>query len=383
MKALFQRQIIVYLAVAVLIAGSVFEGTTSRAKGDSVFSLSAGAAKEISSEDIPAEYASMVLSAGSSDIIEASCLYSETDLNKAREQVEEEIQAERNARYTLAMARTSDYVNVRTNPGVDADRVGVLYKDCGGTVLERGDNWTKIESGSVIGWISNDYLYLDEDAEAYAESVCKKYANVDTQALRVRKNPDAEAEILGLLELGTDLEMVSNAEAPDGWVAVTYQGKPGYVSADYVTVSLSVNEGETLEEIEERERLAALEKAKLVTSYSSVSANVDDATLLAAIIQCEAGNQSYEGKLAVGAVVCNRVRSGSFPGNIHDVVYQKGQFGPASNGMLAKALSGNISDSCRQAANEALSGATNVGNALHFRRAGGRDGVIIGDHVFY
>jgi hypothetical protein len=201
--------------------------------------------------------------------------------------------------------------------------------------------------------------------------------------LRVRKEPGEDTEILGLLELGTDLEVAGGEEETEGWIPVIYQGKHGYVSADYVTISLSINEGETLEEIEERERLAALEKAKLVTSYSSVSANVDDTTLLAAIIQCEAGNQSYEGKLAVGAVVCNRVRSGSYPNNIHDVVYQKSQFGPATNGMLDKALSGNISDSCRQAAAEALGGATNVGNALHFRRAGGRDGVIIGDHVFY
>jgi len=120
-----------------------------------------------------------------------------------------------------------------------------------------------------------------------------------------------------------------------------------------------------------------------VTKYNTVQANVDDVTLLAAIIHCEAGNQCYEGKLAVGAVVCNRVRSGSYPNNIHDVVYQRGQFGPASSGSLAKALQNGVSDSCRQAAAEALGGATNVGGACHFRRAGGREGVIIGDHVFY
>ena len=110
---------------------------------------------------------------------------------------------------------------------------------------------------------------------------------------------------------------------------------------------------------------------------------MDDITLLAALIQCEAGNQSYEGKLAVGAVVCNRVRSAAYPNTIREVIYAKGQFGPASSGSLAKALEKGVSDSCRQAAAEALSGATNVGNAMHFRRAGGRDGVIIGDHVFY
>ncbi|MBR3039724.1 MAG: cell wall hydrolase, partial [Lachnospiraceae bacterium] len=296
---------------------------------------------------------------------------------------EAEMQAEREARFTLAMAKTSDYVNVRSEASIEAQRVGVLYKDCGGTIVERGEGWTKIQSGSVLGWVSNDFLYLDEEAEAYAEQVCKTYANVDTQALRVRTSPSEDAGIIGLLEVGTDLECVKTDLETPGWVMVLYQGKTGYVSADYVSLSLSINEGETLEEIEERERLAALEKAKLVTTYKSVPADVDDITLLAALIQCEAGNQSYEGKLAVGAVVCNRVRSAAYPNTIREVIYAKGQFGPASSGSLAKALEKGVSDSCRQAAAEALSGATNVGNAMHFRRAGGRDGVIIGDHVFY
>ena len=91
---------------------------------------------------------------------------------------------------------------------------------------------------------------------------------MDTQALRVRTSPSEDAGIIGLLEVGTDLECVKTDLETPGWVMVLYQGKTGYVSADYVSLSLSINEGETLEEIEERERLAALEKAKLVTTYS-------------------------------------------------------------------------------------------------------------------
>ena len=49
---------------------------------------------------------------------------------------------------------------------------------------------------------------------------------------------------------------------------------------------------------------------------AAVEATVDDVTLLAAIIQCEAGNEVYEGQLAVGAVVMNRVRSGGYPGTV-------------------------------------------------------------------
>jgi spore germination cell wall hydrolase CwlJ-like protein len=60
--------------------------------------------------------------------------------------------------------------------------------------------------------------------------------------------------------------------------------------------------------------------------------------LMSAIIFCEAGSESYAGKVAVGIVVMNRVRSGKFPDTIKGVIYQKNQFSPVRNGMLKKAL---------------------------------------------
>lgn len=61
--------------------------------------------------------------------------------------------------------------------------------------------------------------------------------------------------------------------------------------------------------------------------------------LMASIINCEAGGESYQGKLAVGIVVMNRVSSKSFPNSIKKVIYQKGQFSPVRNGSLKKRLS--------------------------------------------
>ena len=113
-------------------------------------------------------------------------------------------------------------------------------------------------------------------------------------------------------------------------------------------------------------------------------AGTSDAILLAALIQCEAGSEIYEGQLAVGAVVINRVKSGSYPNSVSGVIYASGQFGPAGTGKVARLIqSGNIKASCLQAANEALAGSTNVGTATHFRRAGSREGIVIGNHVFW
>lgn len=60
--------------------------------------------------------------------------------------------------------------------------------------------------------------------------------------------------------------------------------------------------------------------------------------LMAAIINCETGAESYQGKLAVGIVVMNRVHSRQFPNTVKKVIYQKYQFSPVRNGSLKKRL---------------------------------------------
>ena len=107
-------------------------------------------------------------------------------------------------------------------------------------------------------------------------------------------------------------------------------------------------------------------------------------TLLAALIQCEAGNQSYTGKVAVGAVVMNRVKS-HFEGasSIRDVIYASHQFTPVSNGTLSSALASGPWESCREAARAAMSGYDPTGGCKYFRTVNGHAGLVIGAHVFY
>lgn len=118
------------------------------------------------------------------------------------------------------------------------------------------------------------------------------------------------------------------------------------------------------------------------TESSGSSAGTDDTNLLAALIYCEAGNQSYEGMVAVGAVVMNRVASASFPNTISEVIYQGGQFTPASSGALSSALANGVPSTCYDAAVAALNGENPVGGALYFNTGSGK-GMKIGDHQFY
>lgn len=111
--------------------------------------------------------------------------------------------------------------------------------------------------------------------------------------------------------------------------------------------------------------------------------NASDVAMLAALIQCEAGGESYEGKLAVGSVVMNRVDSSYFPDTVVGVIYQSGQFSPVASGRFAVVLSSGADSSCVQAATEVLAG-TRTLNCLYFRRNNGLiNGTVIGNHVFY
>lgn len=118
---------------------------------------------------------------------------------------------------------------------------------------------------------------------------------------------------------------------------------------------------------------------------SEVSFEEGDRTLLANLIYCEAGNQPYAGQLAVGAVVINRVLSSVYPGTVVGVIYQGSQFSPVSNGRLALALANDSATAaCYKAADEAMSGQTNVGNCVYFRTPiEGLSGIQIGNHIFY
>ena len=132
-------------------------------------------------------------------------------------------------------------------------------------------------------------------------------------------------------------------------------------------------------------RLSKLAASSKWRDISEVTFADGDRYLLANLIYCEAGSEPYEGKVAVGAVVINRVLSSVYPDTVVGVIYQGKQFSPVASGRLAIALAdGKASASCYQAADEAMTGYSNVGNCVYFRTpVPGLSGINIGGHVFY
>lgn len=327
--------------------------------------------------------------AGAADILDADISMENDELVafvKSRTASEAEIKEKNDDTSSLVMAKVNEYVNMRQDAAQDAEKVGVLYKDCGGEIVEQKGDWTKVASGDVTGWVKNDYLYFGDEAEDIAKDVGMLTAYSETETLRVRKDADLESGVLGLLANGEAVEAI--AEEGD-WVSVNYEGTTGYVSSDYVRVEFDIDKAESMASIKAREeaekaRAAAEAEAKRTAQKEAVLASASEVEILAALIQCEAGGEPYEGQIAVGSVVMNRVRCGGYPNSISEVIYASGQFVPAAKGkMESLILNGNIKASCVQAANEVINGTCNVGDALHFRRNNGRDGIVIGNHVFW
>ena len=291
--------------------------------------------------------------------------YPEETVSEEEPSEEEEASVEKAGE--LVMADVQNVLNVRREPDGEAEIIGYLYADCGGTVLEQKDGWTKLESGNLTGWASDDYLLFGKDAEKAAQDAGRVVATTTTGALRIRKEPSLEAGIYDLLEEGAEYEVVDSdqlafsdgIEISDEWVAVDYEGKTGFVSSEFVKVDFVLDHGETVEEIERRkeeerraaEEQKAKEQARKQAIEKAMSYNASDETLLAALIQCEAGSDVYEGQVAVGAVVMNRVLSSAYPNTIRDVIFASGQFTPAGSGKLGRVIdSGNIWASCIQEA---------------------------------
>lgn len=289
------------------------------------------------------------------------------------------------------MANVEESLNVRTEPNEAAALAGKLRKGDVAEVVERMDGWTHITSGNVDGYVKDEFCVFGQEAYAYAKANCTTKATVLEAGLRLRSEANEASSIYDVVAQGDTLTVAADMEVPEGWVAIQYGDGIAYVSAQYVEVALSTGTGITVEEeqaiiakqkAEEEAKKAEQAQKAATTQKAAVEASYDEVTILGALIQLEAGNECYDGQVAVGAVVMNRVRSGSYPNSISDVVYQRGQFSVRDR--VAGVAAGGVKSSCLQAAQQAINGTDNTGGALQFAPvSSGRGGVVIGNHVFY
>ena len=151
----------------------------------------------------------------------------------------------------LAVAQVDSYLHVRNQPGMEGEIIGKLYNDSVGEIIGEENGWLKITSGSVEGYIKEEYAIRGEEGAAKAEEVGVRQAKVEADALRLREEATTESGIITLLP---QEEVVQVEEELEGWVKVDAGAEQGYVSADYVDVYTVHPVAESREEEEERLR---------------------------------------------------------------------------------------------------------------------------------
>lgn len=270
-----------------------------------------------------------------------------------------------------AAANVESYAVIRAAASSDSEQTGVLLPGRAVTVEGQEGDWSRVSSDGVEGYIRSDLLVFGEEARVHYQNVCGFTGTVTASSLRVRTQPSLEAETVGSLGNNRQVKVLGTEGE---WYQVSYNGSSAYVYSDYVSLENAVQGAMTVDEYQESQSQAV--------SGSAVSADSGDLAMLAALIECEAGGESYTGKVAVGAVVLNRVRSGSFPNDIAGVIYQSGQFSPVSSGKFQSVLSRGARSDCYEAAAAALAGENPVGNCLYFNSGSGR-GIQIGNQHFY
>ncbi|MBR4671055.1 MAG: cell wall hydrolase [Butyrivibrio sp.] len=235
----------------------------------------------------------------------------------------------------------------------------------------------------------NHYI---EELSAYDRKMFLQY--IDTRELIEEKEAALEAEHQQLEEYQT--QQKAEQSRVSGLVSQTSGSIKQYAN----DISDAESKAQALEDqikaqeqdiknleakLAEEMRLSKLAAASTWRDISEVTFAEGDRYLLANLIYCEAGSEPYEGKVAVGAVVINRVLSSVYPDTVVGVIYQNKQFSPAASGRLALALAnGKATAACYQAADEAMKGYSNVGNCVYFRTPiPGLSGTNIGGHVFY
>lgn len=242
----------------------------------------------------------------------------------------------------LAIAKTD--TEIFNNKG---EVIGILPQDAAGDIvgLNNEDAMYEIVSGNIRGLVATDSVIIDSMANIRALRLLDEAAqgagkqlSYDKKTIIVDKDNNTKSfEISIDGQLAKAVSLVKPEDTKENEVKETQEDK---------------KENTKQEEVKKYKRNIKCSKA--------------DLDLMAAIIHCEAGNQSYEGKLAVANVILNRVEDGNFPNSIRGVIYQPRQFTPARNGILKRIMKQGAPKGCYKAAKDALDGKNNVKGYLYF-----------------
>lgn len=175
------------------------------------------------------------------------------------------VQTEKGEYLNRAFSSVNDFVYIRTVPDETSEWLGKLYSDSTVTVLEYIGDWTRIQSGSVEGYVPASALYTGEEAQMRQEEYIKIQATVTAYVLNVREGQGTEHRIL--TQILKDQVYPVTGEPVNNWYPVQIGEISGWVSGEYITIEESFSYAESRGE--EEERLAAEEEARLAAEKTN------------------------------------------------------------------------------------------------------------------
>lgn len=332
----------------------------------------------------------------------------------------------------FTIPNTTVNLNIRSGPSTNDAIIGKLPPQSFAYILGTQNDWVKISTGSIeSGYVSATYLFSEEEIKELCDKNKWIFGTVTVEVLNVRSGPSTNTDVLSKLKKGEKVTILPSKSFNE-WLAIQLDNNTiGYISSEYATISCNLQTGYSLEELEEQKKQEAEAKAKeqaakqaeeakireaekeaeaktreakkqaeealaksRITALSEtlrnpISLTDEELRLFATIIAIEAGNQQYEGMLAVANVILNRMESKLWGSTLNEVIFAPGQFSSAQDYYIQLVQNRGIPKSCYNAANEALSGRNNIGDFLYFRRADGanfssyKTFYILEDHVFY
>lgn len=171
-----------------------------------------------------------------------------------------------------AVANIEGSLRVRAEASTDAEIVGKLYPYAVAHVVERGEEWSKVESGSVSGYVANEFLMFGDEAGAYITENYKYCASVEVPALNVRQDQSTESECIGSVTGGQELDVLGET---DEWVEIQYNDDTvGYVAKEFVEVGWNYPTAMTLEEEQAMIEAALAEKAAKAAQTTTRSSEI-------------------------------------------------------------------------------------------------------------
>ncbi|MDM5211511.1 SH3 domain-containing protein [Peribacillus sp. NJ4] len=134
-------------------------------------------------------------------------------------------------------------VRVRTGPGTTFQTVGSLSKGTAVDIIEKNENWIKVKTANIEGWVSSDYLKLPASSgnAAKKDSTKEKETNQSVKTgvtlvdrLNVRSEPSKSSAVLGKLNKNT---AVTVYRVENEWAEIDFQGVRGWVAEPYIQIS--------------------------------------------------------------------------------------------------------------------------------------------------